>query len=102
MCQQYRKVRDPDSAQPFSPIPDIVLLDDKRTNFGSFLFFAHLFHFPPPLTSFAGDIVSNLACSSRTLLRSSIPARLPRFLSYPFSLIWKKANNCGRERRRGM
>lgn len=47
MCQQYRKVRDPDSAHPFSPIPDIVLLNDKRTDSDSFLFFAHLFHFPP-------------------------------------------------------
>lgn len=65
-------------------------------------FFSLTFSISPPLTPFAGDTVSNLACSSRTLLRSSIPARLPRFLSYPFSLIWKKANSCGRERRRGM
>lgn len=46
--QQYRKARDPDSAEPFSPIPDIVLLDDKRTDFGR-SFFSLTFSISPPL-----------------------------------------------------
>lgn len=48
MCQQYRKARDPDSAEPFSPIPDIVLLDDKRTDFGR-SFFSLTFSISPRL-----------------------------------------------------
>lgn len=48
MCQQYRKARDPDSAEPFSPIPDIVLLDDKRTDFGC-SFFSLTFSISPRL-----------------------------------------------------
>lgn len=96
MCQRiYRKVpRFRFSSH--SLIPDIALLDDKRTSSVA-PFFAHLFHFPPSLT-FAADTVSNPARFlipnvplSRSLLANDTRPPPPeesfyRFPSVKFSL----------------